>query len=93
MDELLSSYVLDTKRLFHANLYFPRRESRFVEWMQGLFSAVRYHRLHVERLRVRTVAEKMISEAEATEFLGTSVCELNRKMEERPAEESAANTP
>ena len=44
-----------------------------------------------KRLCFRALAERMISDAKAAELLGMSVHELNRKMEEPPDMEAAAN--
>ena len=44
-----------------------------------------------KRLCFRALSERMISDAKAAELLGISVRELNRKMEEPPDMEAAAN--
>ena len=45
-----------------------------------------------ERLCFRASAEGVISEAKAAELLGHSIRELNRRMDEPPAPETAGGT-
>ena len=47
-DGAVMAYVPDSKLLFNADIYSPGRELQF-DWMQGLFDAVRYHAIDVER--------------------------------------------